>query len=192
MPTNEFLKFATTGTPNVESQASYAGDASTGAGFSAGVAASAKCNKVWRQGAFVAHCVSQFIVNVLSVSTPDDGDDTTWVANFIKAIKKTFNNVHTPVIVAFSATPTFDCSLGDTFEITLTGNVTSSTISNAVAGQRLLFCIIQDGTGGRTFAWSGSALGSGAIDPGINARSVQEFYVANDGSIRAITGISVT
>lgn len=57
------------------------------------------------------------------------------------------------VTVTFSATPTFDATKGNAFQITLTGNVTSSTLSNAVAGQFLFFTVTQDGTGSHTFAW---------------------------------------
>lgn len=65
--------------------------------------------------------------------------------------------------VSFSATPTFDLVNGVTQTITLTGNVTSSTITatayTLVAGTRLVLRIIQDGTGGRTFVWPTNVLG---------------------------------
>ena len=38
--------------------------------------------------------------------------------------------------VTFSATPTFDASTAASFKLTLTGNVTSSTLTNAVAGEK--------------------------------------------------------
>ena len=65
----------------------------------------------------------------------------------------TKNDVTTIVSVASSATPTFDASLGTIFTNTLTANVTSSTISNPVTGQRITIYLAQDGTGGWTFAW---------------------------------------
>jgi hypothetical protein len=55
--------------------------------------------------------------------------------------------------VAFSATPTFDASAGSIITMTLTGNVTSSTITNSLSGQIIAFSLCQDGTGGRTFSW---------------------------------------
>ncbi len=57
------------------------------------------------------------------------------------------------LVVSFSATPTFDVSVADIFDITLTGNVTSSTISNPVTGKTITFIIREDATGGRTFAF---------------------------------------
>lgn len=59
----------------------------------------------------------------------------------------------TRLVVSFSATPTFDASVADIFDITLTGNVTSSTISNPVTAKTITFIIRQDATGGRTFAF---------------------------------------
>lgn len=57
------------------------------------------------------------------------------------------------VTVAFSSTPIFDCSLGDTFLMTLTGNVISSTMVNAVTGRFYTFIIKQDGVGPHSFVW---------------------------------------
>lgn len=55
--------------------------------------------------------------------------------------------------VTFSATPTFDATGGvQTFKITLTGDVTSSTFSNGVAGSFYTFVVCQDSTGNRAFA----------------------------------------
>lgn len=52
-----------------------------------------------------------------------------------------------------SATPTFDCSVSNVFEpAVMTSNVTSITLSNAVAGQTVQIRFQQDGTGGRTIA----------------------------------------
>lgn len=65
----------------------------------------------------------------------------------------TRNDVTTIVSVASSATPTFDASLGTIFTNTLTADVTSSTISNPVTGQRITIYLAQDGAGGWTFAW---------------------------------------
>ncbi|HEY3771320.1 MAG TPA: hypothetical protein VGN44_21785 [Candidatus Angelobacter sp.] len=41
--------------------------------------------------------------------------------------------------VTFAATPAFDASINSMFKLTLTGNVTSSTLSNAIAGEQLSF-----------------------------------------------------
>ncbi len=78
-------------------------------------------------------------------------------------------------VVTFSATPTFDVSLGNVQEITLTGNVTSSTLSNATAGQELMFVICQDATGTRTFAWPASFRGTMTVGALASKCSAQSF-----------------
>lgn len=78
-------------------------------------------------------------------------------------------------VVAFSATPTFDASLGSIQQITLTGNVTSSSIINLTAGQELTFLIIQDATGGHTFAWPAGMHGPMTIGGNASKSSVQQF-----------------
>src|SRR5208283_858424 len=81
------------------------------------------------------------------------------------------NAVLTPV--SFSATPTFTVTASSTpqiFSITLTGNVTSSTLTatSATAGQQIGFQILQDGTGGRTFVWPTNVHGACTISPTLN------------------------
>jgi hypothetical protein len=85
-PVNDFVPFAWTAAANVQDQLTYAASATTQSGFEAGVAQSAMCNKVWRQGAFVAAGVSQFVLQQLNISVPDDGDLNTWVSNFTAAV----------------------------------------------------------------------------------------------------------
>jgi len=78
--------------------------------------------------------------------------------------------------VSFSATPTFDASKGNTQTVTLTGQVTSSTLSNCQAGQWLVFDIIGDGNSGHTFAWPSYVHGGGTIDTGSGHHNRQMFY----------------
>ncbi|HEV2378749.1 MAG TPA: hypothetical protein VG206_03020 [Terriglobia bacterium] len=77
--------------------------------------------------------------------------------------------------VAFSFTPTFDASLGNTQKITLLANVTSSTLSNASAGQYLFFLICQDSTGGRTFTWPANVRGGMTLGAIASKCSAQSF-----------------
>jgi len=85
--------------------------------------------------------------------------------DFIEA-KSIISGVNT---VTFSATPTFDASLGNTQKITLTANVTSSTLSNATTGQQIDFIICQDATGSRTFVWPTTVQSPPAINTSANA-----------------------
>lgn len=79
--------------------------------------------------------------------------------------------------VTYSATPTFTCNANTstTFRITLTGNVTSSTLASPATGQLMTFRICQDGTGGHTFVWPTSVLNAGTIDATASACSTQTF-----------------
>ena len=66
-----------------------------------------------------------------------------------------------------SATPTFDCAVSNVFEpAAMTGNVTSITLSNPVAGQTVQIRFQQDATGGRTCAVPSGAKVDGAINTG--------------------------
>lgn len=79
--------------------------------------------------------------------------------------------------VTFSATPVFDASLFalPTFTMTLTANVTSSSVTNPIAGQHIAFVLTQDGTGGWTFAWPSNFKGASNIGSDASSVSVQEF-----------------
>lgn len=94
--------------------------------------------------------------------------------------------------VAFSSTPTFDGSLGNSFKITLTGNVGSSTLSNVADGQLLLFEIIQDSTGNRTFVWPSNT--SGGMDlsqgPAIAANAVVVQMFMYDGTLGVANAVA--
>lgn len=88
MAVNNFLPFATGVGANVEDQASYAADPVVPAGFSSGLAPSAKCNKAWRQSSFMAAVLAQFISDQLVTDMLDDGDlagKTTLLGNAIQA-----------------------------------------------------------------------------------------------------------
>lgn len=68
--------------------------------------------------------------------------------------------------VTFSATPTFTATSQDQlFTLTLTGNVTSSTLdmTGMPTPSLLSFEFTQDGSGGRTFAWPANVLGAPAV-----------------------------
>jgi hypothetical protein len=94
---------------------------------------------------------------------------------------------HTVVAVSYSATPTFNAASGSSFTITLTGNVTSSTLNNIVAGQTVTFKIVQDGTGGRSFVWPTNVLGGMTIDDTAAAINCQQFHCFDGTNLEAIS-----
>ena len=84
-----------------------------------------------------------------------------------------------------SGSITIDLSKGNVITMTLTGNVTASSFSNAVAsvGQEVTFIITQDGTGFRTFAWPSAVVPSGiAPVPQISPGAVSVLQAVIDGS----------
>jgi hypothetical protein len=110
-------------------------------------------------------------------------NNKTWIWDGTKWETYNFNldvsdNVST---VSFSSTPTFDLSLGSTQKITLTGNVTSSTISNGSTGKHITFVIIQDSIGGRTFVWPTNVYGGMTVDSIADSISIQKL-ITYDGT----------
>lgn len=82
--------------------------------------------------------------------------------------------------VAFSSTPTFSATqLINIFKMTLTGNVTSSTLTVSQPCL-ILFEITQDAIGARTFAWPSTV--NGAINIGGAAGQVTVQALLYDGA----------
>jgi hypothetical protein len=90
--------------------------------------------------------------------------------------------------VIFSATPTFDASTASTFKLTLTGNVTSSTLSNAVAGEPINIEVCQDATGGRTFVPPANVQGWVTIPSGANACIMQDLIYDGTNAVASSAG----
>lgn len=89
------------------------------------------------------------------------------------------------VTTTYSATPTFNVPAGclsTTFNITLTGNVTSSTLQGAgatalVAGSAVSFRICQDGTGSRTLVFPSNVVGFATIESTLSSCTTQSGEV---------------
>jgi hypothetical protein len=96
--------------------------------------------------------------------------------------------------VAYSATPTFTVSTSavQVFEMTLTGNVTSSTLTatDATDGQYIIFRLCQDGTGSRTVVWPASVVGYGAVDSTASSCSTQAFIWDGTDAVAASPMVS--
>ena len=95
------------------------------------------------------------------------------------------------VVVPFSATPVFDALQGNPFEITLTGNVTSSTFINGVSGQSYTFIIRQDAIGSRTFVWPAIFRGALTISLGALANTASIQTIIFDGVSAYAHGIGI-
>lgn len=93
------------------------------------------------------------------------------------------------VTVPFSATPIFDCSLVNgpiTFFLTLTGDVTSSTLISPLPGQIVTFIFKQNAIGGWTFSWPSNVLNHGVVDSDGDSITVQSFITGANGFLYPI------
>ena len=112
-------------------------------------------------------------------------DGGKWLASGVSLTA--LNSKDTVYVVSYSSTPFFDLTLGLTQQITLTGNVTSSTATNVAAGQTVTFKIVQDGTGGRSFVWPTNVLGGMTIDDTAAAINCQQFHCFDGTNLESIS-----
>jgi hypothetical protein len=83
-------------------------------------------------------------------------------------------------VVSFSSTPAFTAAANiniQDFQITLTGNVSSSTLTTTSAspGQEIGFKICQDAAGSRTFVWPSNVVNPGSIPTAASTCGKQVF-----------------
>jgi len=88
------------------------------------------------------------------------------------------------VSVDYSATPTIDADEGEIFLITLTGNITGLKIINPYQGRKVTIIFLQDGTGGRTVAWTTTVkLAGAAAIGGDQANEYSTITLVYTGSV---------
>jgi hypothetical protein len=80
--------------------------------------------------------------------------------------------------ITFSATPTFSATVNLNY-MSLTGNVTSSTLAAGKNGQSISFVLCQDATGSRTFTWPSTVRGGMTIGSTASKCSSQMFIYTN-------------
>jgi len=93
------------------------------------------------------------------------------------------------VTIPFSATPVFNCSLiagPIAFDLTLTGNVISSTLISPYPGQIVTFFIGQNSAGGWTFVWPSNVVNADLINNTPNSESTQTFVARANGNLYPI------
>jgi microcystin-dependent protein len=73
------------------------------------------------------------------------------------------------VVVTYGTTTTLDMSTFRDAVVTLTGNITTQTVSNVVVGKAGSITFIQDGTGGHTTVWSSTFKFMGGTAPTLTA-----------------------
>jgi hypothetical protein len=178
MPTVDYLPVATSANATVDTQANFDGSGYQLNGFQDGIADPAQVNKVWRQASMIGNAVAEFISDILGIDVLDDGNSAALIANLKAAIAASATGIVNGIVpVPFSTTPVFNAALGTTFEITLTGNVTSSSIENFLPGQRIKFILHQDSVGERAFVPPTNVPMSPIPPSAPNITSMQNFFV---------------
>jgi len=112
-----------------------------------------------------------FNANILPTTTGLSLGSSTqqWLLNGTKALVSQVNPI------PFSASPVFlGTSPFSIFTMTLTGNVTSSSLNVPIG--LVIFQFTQDSTGSRTFAWPVNFQQPGAIGSTANQVTTQLFY----------------
>ena len=142
MATTDILPFAIGGGANVESQATFAADPTTGTGFLTGTASSLKLNKVWRQSSFMAAVIANWEVS-MGYNVPDDGNLSNAVTNYNNALKSLIEinagqyyldtGVANAYVIALSP-PITVYTNGETFSFKVTHANTGASTLNAGGG----------------------------------------------------------
>jgi hypothetical protein len=114
--------------------------------------------------------------NIVSATTPfiAEGGDT--IPANVRSRDTFMSTAHLIDTVTFSASPAFNMNTnGSIKKITLTADVTSSTITSQRPGENMTFIICQDGAGSHTFAWPANVRGEEAIGATLSTCSTQQF-----------------
>lgn len=77
---------------------------------------------------------------------------------------------------------TLDASQTDTFEVTMTGNITLATPANMSVGDWIYLTLIQDATGGRTLTYTGFAAMSADMSLSSGAGQISNFAIQRTNS----------
>lgn len=151
MPTNDFLPFATAGGAGVLSQAEYAALAARPSGFVDGIAEPTEVNKVWRQAAFMAASVGQFVADYSGGNALDNGVVADLLAGLERASRRQFANAITSVsgtATAITATmATAILSYADVLNASFT-----IVMPNAASGGGTTFAV--DGLAAQAVTWA--------------------------------------
>ena len=167
---------------NTESDANYIVDPTRlGGAQSGGILPSTLFNKViFQQSEFTTAFATMMVNKGFTVNDAPFSSLVAVLANVITSADLSASMIS----VAYASSMTFNVAGAAGFEVVLTGNVASSSLSNTKTGP-LLFVLVQDGTGGRTFSWPSSTTPGGPICPFPNGTSVQAFFQIPTGAIIA-------
>ncbi len=92
-------------------------------------------------------------------------------------------------LLTFSGTPVFDSSISNVFKMVLTGNVTTATFPNILAGQFVTIIVCQDSAGAHTFTWPSRVHGGIVVGLTATKCSVQDFVSDGDNLYARTLGV---
>jgi len=175
---------------NQETDAEYSADSLRAGGATVdAIFPSPTANKLFYQCSIMAAALGQALAN--KGFTISDADFGALVAALMNIIT-TADLKGLALYVPFSPTLVFDCSKYNSFQVTLSGNVTSLTIANATFGQIIAIAFTQNPTGGFTVAWPSNVLSPGAVGGTPNATYLQLFEVLADNLLHPLGGQTVS
>src|ERR1035437_3898868 len=184
MATTNFVQFNPSAT-NQETDAQYLADSQRAGGYGVdNIVPSPLLNKATYQPTTFCAAFGQMMANK-GYSTSDAS---------VSALAAVLANILTEadtepnlISVSYSPTPVFNAADSNGFQMTLAGNITSSTISGVTTGQLIAFYFAQDSVGGRTVSWPSSFVGALQPDPTPYAVSVMLFRADLTGNPRAVS-----
>ncbi len=172
---------------NQETDAQYSGDAQRSGGFQFGqIVPSLLLNKVFYQSSTMTMALAAALVN--AGYSPND----TTLAQLTAIIEQALSLNSGLQNLAFTATPTWNAASHSTFTMTLTGNVTSMTLTGVTPGQLITFIWTQDATGGRTVTYPATVYGSAELFGAANSTTTQTFRADASGNLWAVSGAVVS
>jgi hypothetical protein len=182
MATTNFLVFNPS-VVNQETDAEYAADSQRSGGYGVdNIVPSPLLNKATHQPTTFCAAFGQMMA-AKGYSTSDA--DVSVLAAVLANIITEADLLSNLVSLSFSPTPTFNAAAANGFQMTLTGNITSSTISGVLPGQVVGFFFAQDATGGRTVSWPASFIAAIQPDPAPSSVSLILFKADLSGNLRA-------
>lgn len=128
-------------------------------------------------------------IGIVVLSAPDVGAIPTSDTSIAKYnAQGTFlksQQVMPQINTSVSGTITPDCSLSNTFEFTITGNVIIANPINTTAGQFINFLILENATGGYTITLDTKfkVMNGTSFTTTANAVNILSGYVASNGNI---------
>lgn len=177
--TTNFLQFDPNLT-NAEADSVYLTDSvRLNGGASGEIFGSLLANKAFYQWSTFIAAFAQMMVN--KGFTVLDSNFANLVA-VLANVKTSADFASSIVSVAYATSIAFNAAQSSGFDLTLTGNVSASTLTGFTPGQLLVFWITQDATGNRTFVWPSALSNAQPICALAGSTTVQMFQVRANGS----------